>query len=95
MALTTTAVENGQVDALVVDQFIAENVVLNQFPDLAIAGLLKDNGQAKGMGYVLDLNSKLTPYINAALAELEAEGTIDELAETWLPLPEGVQEYEQ
>ena len=95
VALTTQALENGQVDALVVDQFIAENVVLNQFPDLGIAGLLKDNGKAKGMGYVLDLNSKLTPYVNAALAELEAEGTIDELAETWLPLPAGVQEYKQ
>ena len=95
VALSTQALENGQVDALVVDQFIAENVVLTQFPDMGIAGLLKDNGKSHGMGYVLDLNSELTPYINAALAELKAEGTIDELAETWLPLPAGVQEYKQ
>lgn len=95
VALSTQALENDQVDAIVVDLQIAQNVVLNQYDDLTIAGLLKDNGKSKGMGFVLDLESTLTPYVNAALAELEEEGTIDELAETWLPLPADVREYDQ
>jgi polar amino acid transport system substrate-binding protein len=95
VALSTQALENDQVDAIVVDLQIAQNVVLNQYDDLAIAGLLKDNGKSAGMGFVLDLESTLTPYVNAALAELKEEGTIEELAETWLPLPADVQEYDQ
>jgi polar amino acid transport system substrate-binding protein len=95
VALSTQALENDQVDAIVVDLQIAQNVVLNQYDDLAIAGLLKDNGKSAGMGFVLDLESTLTPYVNAALSELQADGTIDELAEEWLPLPADVQEYDQ
>ncbi|WP_430592892.1 ABC transporter substrate-binding protein [Humidisolicoccus flavus] len=93
VALSTQALENGQVDAIVADLQIAQNVVLNQYDDLQIAGLLKDNGLSEGMGFVFDLNSPLAPYVNAALQELEEEGTIDELVETWLPLPADIEEY--
>ncbi|WP_187978158.1 ABC transporter substrate-binding protein [Mycetocola sp. JXN-3] len=95
VALSTQALENGQVDAIVVDLQIGQNVVLNQYKDLKIAGLLKDNGVSKGMGFVFDLNSPLVPYVDEALNQLRADGTIDKLEKEWLPLPEQVQEYTQ
>ncbi|RLP76870.1 amino acid ABC transporter substrate-binding protein [Mycetocola tolaasinivorans] len=95
VALSTQALENGQVDAIVVDLQIGQNVVLNQFKDLKIAGLLKDNGVSKGMGFVFDLNSPLVPAVDEALSQLRSEGKIDALEKEWLPLPAEVQEYTQ
>lgn len=95
VALSTQALENGQVDAIVADLQIAQNVVLTQYDDLQLAGLLKDNGSSKGMGFVFDLDSKLVPYVNAALAALEADGTVADLVTEWLPIPPELQEYTQ
>jgi polar amino acid transport system substrate-binding protein len=95
VALSTQALENGQVDAIVADLQIAQNVVLTQFDDLQLAGLLKDNGASKGMGFVFDLDSKLVPAVNAALADLEADGTVADLVTKWLPIPPELQEYTQ
>ncbi|MFZ4894763.1 ABC transporter substrate-binding protein [Plantibacter sp. Mn2098] len=95
VALSTQALENGQVDAIVADLQIAQNVVLNQFPDFEISGLLKDNGVSHGFGLIFNLDSPLVPYVNAAIKELQDDGTLDKLVKEWLPLPEGVREYTQ
>lgn len=87
-----TALENGQVDAVVEDLESANYITSQQFQDLAIAGILPDN-PGGGMGMVFEKGSKLVPYINSALASIIADGTRDKLVEEWLPKPPGLITY--
>jgi ABC-type amino acid transport substrate-binding protein len=45
------------------------------------------------MGLVTELGSPLIPYLNAALAELRADGTQEALVAEWLPIPEDLKTY--
>lgn len=86
------ALENEQVDAVIEDLQSAQYITSQQFPDLAIAGILPDN-PGQGTGAVFEKGSALVPYFNAALASLIADGTRDKIAAEWLPQPEGVRTY--
>jgi polar amino acid transport system substrate-binding protein len=77
------ALVNGQVDVNVESQDIALEVVTNQFPDLDIVGVLPGPGTELGM--VFELDSPLVPFVNQALTNLRANGTLEALAEEWLP----------
>ncbi len=77
------ALANGQVDVNVESQDIALEVVTNQFPELDIVGVLPGPGTELGM--VFEKDSPLVPFVNQALANLRANGTLDALAEEWLP----------
>jgi len=78
-----TALENGQVDAVVEDLETGVYVTTQQFQDLAIAGKFADN-PGKGMGLVFEKGSQLVPYVNSALASVIADGTRDAIAKQWL-----------
>jgi polar amino acid transport system substrate-binding protein len=77
------ALNSGQVDVNVESAQIAVEVVTDQFPDLDIVGALPGPGTELGM--VFELDSPLVPYVNQALANLKADGTLDRLIEEWLP----------
>ncbi|MCK0118879.1 transporter substrate-binding domain-containing protein [Isoptericola sp. S6320L] len=79
-----TALTSGTVDAMVmdVDQGVAASTVY--FPDTTVIGTLPDVGEPEQLGLVLDKDSELTACVSAAVDELEADGTLDELRTTWL-----------
>lgn len=79
-----TALTSGTVDAMVmdVDQGVAASTVY--FPDTTVIGTLPDPGEPEQLGLVLDKDSALTACVSAAVEELEADGTLDELRTTWL-----------
>lgn len=75
----------GQVDVNVESREIANQVVTNEFPELDIVGALPGPGTELGM--VFEKDSTLVPFVNQALANLRANGTLDALVEEWLPAP--------
>lgn len=79
------ALANGQVDVNVESLQIAEEVIADQFPELGIVGILPGPGTELGM--VFEKDSPLVPYVNAALANLREDGTLEALVEEWLPAP--------
>ncbi|MFN8592724.1 MAG: ABC transporter substrate-binding protein [Thermomicrobiales bacterium] len=87
-----TALENGQIDAVILDLESANYVTSEQFTDMGIAGQLPKN-PGQGTGMVFEKGSELVPYVNAALASLIADGTRDKLAEEWLPKPADLKVY--
>ncbi|MGH2617116.1 MAG: ABC transporter substrate-binding protein [Thermomicrobiales bacterium] len=79
------ALANEQVDVNVESLQIAEEVIADQFPELGIVGILPGPGTELGM--VFELDSPLVPFINQALANVRADGTLEALVEEWLPAP--------
>ena len=79
------ALANGQVDVNVESREIANEVVTDQFPELGIVGTLPGPGTELGM--VFEKDSPLVPFVNQALANLRADGTLEALVEEWLPAP--------
>jgi len=79
-----TALQNGQIDALVVDLPTAFYVRDAQLEgDGVIVGQL-DAAAGDEFAFVLPKGSALTAEVSAALDELRADGTLDELAQKWL-----------
>jgi len=89
-----TALDNGTVDAVIQTLQIGIFNVEIQFEGLALGGILP-GGEGEGMGLVTELDSPLIPYLNAALAELKADGTHQALVDEWLPIPPGLQTYSE
>ncbi len=79
------ALANEQVDVNVESLQIATEVIADQFPELAIVGILP--GPGTELGLVFELDSPLVPYINQALTNLREDGTLEALVEEWLPAP--------
>ncbi|MFC5380875.1 ABC transporter substrate-binding protein [Aquipuribacter nitratireducens] len=80
-----TALQNGQVDAIVVDLPTAFFVTAVQLDDGVIVGQLPELGEdPEQFGMVLDLGSPLTDCVSRAVDALEADGTLDALQEEWL-----------
>ena len=79
-----TALQNGQIDALVVDLPTAFYVRDAQLEgDGVIVGQL-DAVAGDAFAFVLPKDSSLTAEVSAALDALRADGTLDELEQTWL-----------
>ena len=78
------AVSNGQADALVTDTpqavYMAESM---QVEDGVVVGQIP-NSSDDGLGLTLSKDSPLTPYVAKAMEELIADGTVEELVQTWL-----------
>ncbi|NIZ93449.1 ABC transporter substrate-binding protein [Kineococcus rubinsiae] len=90
--LAVQALENGQIDALVVDLptglYLAAAVldggkVLGQFPV---------TGTPEQFGFVLDKGSALTPCVTQAVDALRADGTLAALQQQWLTSSAGAPE---
>ncbi|WP_345801753.1 ABC transporter substrate-binding protein [Microbacterium sp. AZCO] len=80
------ALENGQIDALVVDLPTAFYIAGAELTDGVIVGQLPNPEGTSGdeLGLVLAKDSPLTAKVTAAVDALRDNGTLDELATTWL-----------
>jgi polar amino acid transport system substrate-binding protein len=81
-----TALANDTVEAGLQDLQIGYYVTEEQFPEMAIAGVLPDKGQG-GSGLVTEKDSELIPYLDAAIIALENDGTIQALFDEYLAPP--------
>jgi polar amino acid transport system substrate-binding protein len=79
------ALQNGQIDGLVVDLPTASYVSGVQLGDGIIVGQFADSAAGEHFGAALDKDSPLTACVNAAIGRLNAAGTLDALATQWLP----------
>ena len=74
------ALINGDIDAVVIDTVSATGFI-NQNPgELVVAGQLTSDEQ---LGFAFPPGSELTEQVNAALASMIADGTLDELNSKW------------
>jgi polar amino acid transport system substrate-binding protein len=80
-----SALEAGQVDALVFDLPTAHFITAVEIPEATIVGVLEaSEAQADRFGLLFASGSPLVPCVNEALAALDSAGTLDALAEEWL-----------
>ncbi|WP_426244230.1 ABC transporter substrate-binding protein [Nocardioides sp. LHG3406-4] len=79
------ALENGQIDGIVVDLPTAYYMTAAQLDDGVIVGQLPAaSGDVEQFGAVLDKGSPLTTCVSQAVDTLREDGTLDQLAEEWL-----------
>ncbi|MGN6089399.1 MAG: ABC transporter substrate-binding protein [Actinomycetales bacterium] len=79
------ALENGQIDALVVDLPTAFYVANAQLKGGTIVGQLpQGGGTPEQFGLVLDKGSAVTECVSKAVDALKADGTLKKLEDTWL-----------
>lgn len=79
------ALQNGQVDAIVVDLPTALFVSGVQVEGGVLIGQLDGTAdESEGWGFVLEKDSPLTADVTAAVDALRADGTLDALVQEWL-----------
>ena len=78
------ALNNGQIDGIVVDLPTAFYMVSAQIDDGVIIGQFDDTTGGEEYGIVLPKGSKLTPTVSAAVDSLAESGKLAELQEKWL-----------
>lgn len=83
-AAAKAAFDAGQVDAIVFDLPTAYYITAVEITDASIIGVLPRGAETEELGMLFEEGSALVPCVNAALAELEANGTLAALEEEWL-----------
>jgi polar amino acid transport system substrate-binding protein len=79
------ALQNGQIDGLVLDLPTAFYVTAAEIQDSAIVGQLpQPSGTPEQFGIVLDKGSALTGCVSQAVEALRADGTLKKLEQQWL-----------
>lgn len=78
------ALDNGQVDAIVVDLPTAFYLTAVEIEGGVIVGQLPLTGDTEQLGFVLDLDSPVTDCATQAVDALRGDGTLDDLATEWL-----------
>ena len=78
-----TALEQGAVDAIVVDVPTAFILTATQIPDAVVVGQFAAPGGDE-WGALLGKDSSLTPCVDAAITELEESGELAELHDQWM-----------
>lgn len=79
------ALDNGQIDALVVDLPTAFYMTSVEIENGVIVGQLPSpGGDAEQFGLLLDKDSPLTDCVTEAVDALRENGTLDDLAQEWL-----------
>jgi polar amino acid transport system substrate-binding protein len=79
------ALTDGQIQALVVDLPTAFEITgAGEVKNSVIVGQLPSPGKPEQFGAVLDKGSPLTSCVSAAVDQLSADGTLDQLATQWL-----------
>lgn len=80
-----SALQNKQVDAIVVDLPTAFYITSAEVTDAAIVGQFENQGgTSEQFGLVLDKGSALTPCVTAAVDTLRKDGTLAKLEKQWL-----------
>ncbi|MFC9788860.1 transporter substrate-binding domain-containing protein [Rhodococcus sp. NPDC127528] len=79
------ALAAGTIDALVVDLPTGLQITKSDLPNSVLVGQFpRPNTVTELFGLVLEKNSRLTSCTSAALDGLYADGTLDELSQSWL-----------
>jgi polar amino acid transport system substrate-binding protein len=86
------ALENGQVDGIVVDLPTAFYMTAAELENGVIVGQLPQVGVPEQFGLVLDLGSPLTGCVSQAVDQLRQDGTLAVLAKQWLASTGGAPE---
>ena len=89
--LAVQALQNGQLDGIVVDLPTAFYMASAQLKDGLIVGQLPPaaSGKPDQLGMVLAKGSPLTPCVSQAVDALKADGTLDKLESQWLSGADG------
>ncbi|MER7278626.1 ABC transporter substrate-binding protein [Dactylosporangium sp. NPDC000244] len=84
------ALQNGQIDGLVVDLPTAFYITGAEIDDAVIVGQLPQvSGTPEQFGLVLDKGSPLTGCVSGAVDALRADGTLEKLEQQWLSATQG------
>ncbi|MFD6683870.1 ABC transporter substrate-binding protein [Micromonospora parva] len=86
------ALQNGQLDGLVVDLPTAFYITGAEITDATIVGQVPQVGTPEAFGLLLDKNSPLTPCVSDAVGQLSAAGTLKQLEQKWLAQVAGAAE---
>ncbi|MGW4942616.1 ABC transporter substrate-binding protein [Actinoplanes sp. NPDC004185] len=86
------ALENGQVDGIVVDLPTAFYMTAAELDNGVIVGQLPQVGVPEQFGLVLDLGSPLTTCVSQAVDQLRQDGTLAVLEKQWLASTGGAPE---
>jgi polar amino acid transport system substrate-binding protein len=79
------ALQNGQVDAIVVDLPTAFFITAAELDNGVIVGQLKNSGNGGDQfGLLLAKDSPLTDCVSQAVDALRKDGTLDDLEQKWL-----------
>ncbi|MDG4758659.1 transporter substrate-binding domain-containing protein [Micromonospora sp. WMMD710] len=86
------ALQNGQLDGLVVDLPTAFYITGAEITDATIVGQVPQVGVPEAFGLLLDKNSPLTRCVSTAVGQLSEAGTLTELEQKWLAQVAGAAE---
>jgi polar amino acid transport system substrate-binding protein len=86
------ALENGQVDGIVVDLPTAFYITSAELDNGVIVGQLPKSAAAEQFGLLLDKGSALTACVSRAVDALRADGTLAQLEQKWLAQTAGAPE---
>lgn len=79
-AATVEALKAGDVDLVLTDSAAGKSITANSGGKLKLIG---DPLQAEDFGFIFPKGSDLIPAINAGIAALKADGTLDKLTQKW------------
>jgi polar amino acid transport system substrate-binding protein len=82
-----TALNNGQIDGIVVDAptaFYIADPFVQQVENSVVVGQFPTVGEPEYFGLVLETGNPLVDCVNRALDALKADGTLQEIQQTWL-----------
>ncbi len=80
-----SALDANQIDALVFDLPTAYFITAVEIPEASIIGILEqEDGGADQFGLLFEEGNSLVACVNDAIAALDDNGTLDDLAEEWL-----------
>jgi len=78
------AMQAGQIDATVAAVPTALFATAVQLPEASIVAILPPDENDEGHGLLFPQDSALVPWVDAALTDMIAAGTVQELVNTWL-----------
>jgi polar amino acid transport system substrate-binding protein len=85
-----TALQNGQIDGLIADLGSAFYMRDAQLDGGTIVGQFAPSVQTDHVGAVLDLGSPLTPCVDQAIETIKANGTLQQIYDTWITTGQGI-----
>jgi len=83
-AATKAAFDANQVDAIVYDLPTAYYITAAEITDASIIGILPPGDSPEELGMLFEKGNPLVECVNAALATLRDDGTLDALQQEWL-----------
>lgn len=75
------ALLNGDVDGVMIDNVIADSFVATYAGELSVTVSSVESGEE--LGFAVQQGSELVDALNAGLAEIRADGTLDSLVQKW------------